>query len=174
VADRLVALVLAFGMTIFPGRFLVAMQEGTPTEPSLNQLEWMAGHWMSREGDRHSEEFWLPVAGGVMLGLNREVSPQGAFFEFLRIEVVEDSLDLVASPMGREPTRFRLAAVGDRRVVFANPGHNFPQTVSYWLDSAGRLNAEIQGLRGGEPSSVRWVWESVVPPACRLENTLPR
>jgi hypothetical protein len=50
-------------MALVPGQLSCALQEGTLSEPSLNQLEWMAGHWISRKGDRHSEEFWLPAAG---------------------------------------------------------------------------------------------------------------
>ena len=82
-------------------------------------------------------------------------------FEFLRIETAGPSLVYVAQPGGRPPTRFPLAETGARRAVFANPQHDFPQRILYWLDDAGALHARIEGPQNGKTVSQEWTWTRV-------------
>ncbi len=46
----------------------------------------------------------------------------------------------------------------DRRVVFENLQHDFPQRVMYWLEPDGRLHARIEGMQAGKLGSHDWVW----------------
>jgi hypothetical protein len=118
----------------------------------------MAGHWEGEADGTAMEEVWLAPAGGRMVGLHRDVFPSGkSFFEFLRIEEVDGRLAYLASPRGREATVFPLQELGDHRVVFENPGHDFPQRILYWLDG-DRLHARIEGEEGGEKKSSEWSW----------------
>jgi hypothetical protein len=67
----------------------------------------MAGHWTATVDDVHMEEVWIEPAGGVMLGVHRDVrAGGGAFFEYLRIEARDNGVVYVASPMGSEVTEF--------------------------------------------------------------------
>ena len=77
-----------------------AVPQGPPAgaEPAgattIDALAWMAGYWVrDAEGGRRVEELWLPLAGGVMLGLHRDVRADGrAWFEFLRLAADEGGL----------------------------------------------------------------------------------
>ena len=98
--------------------------------------------------------------GGLMLGVNRSVSARGnASFEFLRIAAVDGAVDYHASVGGRPAVAFRLTEHRDRRVVFSNPDHDFPQRILYWIDADGALHARIEGVQAGEERAMEWIWE---------------
>jgi hypothetical protein len=56
---------------------------------------------------------------------------------------------------------FKLKELGERRVVFENLQHDFPQRIRYWLDAAGAMHARIEGLQAGQTVSEEWVWKRV-------------
>ena len=109
------------------------------------------------------EEIWTSAAGGALVGLHKDVSTRGGTarmvsFEFLRIEGGPEGIAYVAQPGGHPPTRFALIEQADRRVVFANPAHDFPQRILYWLDAAGALHARVEGPKGGRTVGQEWTW----------------
>ena len=59
----------------------------------------------------------------------------------------------------RAGTAFRLIANADRRAVFANPEHDYPQRILYWIDEDGALHARIEGTQNGENRASEWRWE---------------
>lgn len=127
----------------------------------LSSLAWMAGEWRGAEGEVEMIEVWLPPAGGVMLGVHRDVfGPQRSFFEFLRIAPGEDRVPVYhASPAGRPATPFRAVECGPSRAVFENPSHDFPQRIVYERDGETMV-ARIEGTEEGVEKSSEWVYES--------------
>ena len=138
----------------------VASAAGPST--SINQLGWLVNHWQHVDGQASSEEHWIAPRGGIMLGVNRSVNAKGkTSFEYLRIESTEDDgMVYYASPMGRGETAFSLLEIGQDRVVFENPAHDFPQRIVYWLDEQRRLHARIEGEIGGKPRQSEWIWSA--------------
>lgn len=130
-----------------------------PPPVTVAHLAWLAGSWASDAADPVSqEEHWTPARGGAMLGMNRTVKgDRMVAFEFLRIQEQDGTLVYLASPGGRPPTTFTLAELGEGRVTFANPAHDFPQRVSYRRDG-DRLTARIEGTRDGRVRSMEWTW----------------
>lgn len=126
---------------------------------SVADLAWLTGSWCSESADATAEEHWIEPHGGVILGLNRSVrAAGGVFFEYLRIVEEEGAVVYYASPVGRAATPFTLVESGDRRAVFANPEHDFPQRIIY--ESTGEeLIATIEGEVGGETRSSTWSWK---------------
>ena len=123
---------------------------------SIEELSWLAGAWQSASG---TEEHWLPPAGGLMLGMHREVRGGGATFEFLRIEARGGDLVLVAQPGGQPGVEFVLAERGPQRAVFVNPEHDFPQRIVYEIESSGALRAAAESCRDGEWQGLSWAWK---------------
>ncbi|HEU4523109.1 MAG TPA: DUF6265 family protein, partial [Thermoanaerobaculia bacterium] len=110
--------------------FLIAIPAAAGDFPSF-----MTGSWASTIGGVRMEEHWTDAGGNVMLGLHRDVRPNGkAFFEFLRIEKRDGTLAYVAQPGGRPATVFPLKTLTDSRIVFENLQHDFPQRIVYWRD----------------------------------------
>ncbi len=129
---------------------------------TLDRLRWLVNHWHSADGAKSSEEHWIGPRGGLMLGVNRSIYSNGkASFEYLRIESAgEDQVVYHASPMGRSETKFPLVEIGNERVVFENPAHDFPRRISYWLDGDHQLHARIEGEINGQPRQQEWVWSA--------------
>ena len=129
----------------------------------IADLAWLEGRWVGVDGPLQMEEIWTSAAGGALVGLHKDVStrdgmPRMLWFEFQRIEAGADGIAYVAQPGGQPPTRFALIEQADRRVVFANPAHDFPQRILYWLDDAGALHARIEGPKDGKTVGEEWTW----------------
>lgn len=135
----------------------------TAAEESLDDLGWISGTWEGTAGSVRQEEIWTRPAGGLILGLHRDLFSGGrSFFEFLRIEQRDDGIFYVAMPRARKGTDFRLTQLEDGRAVFENPGHDFPQKIIYSRDG-NTLSARIEGVENGEQRSSGWSWELVKP-----------
>jgi len=119
-------------------------------------LNWMAGHWRLATDGKVSEEWWVPSAGGLMLGMHRDTRPgKGAFFEYLRIEFRGDAIVYVASPFGRGTTEFKLTECGENWVKFENPQHDWPTVIRYVLEGE-TLVAVAEGGEGDQARSATW------------------
>ena len=115
---------------------LVASASGDANDVAV--LSWMAGSWAGEEGKVQMEEHWTVPKGGMLLGLHRDVaSERTVSFEFLRIEKTSDGIVYFAQPKGAPPTPFRLVECKEKRVVFENPQHDFPQRILYWHRGRG-------------------------------------
>ena len=118
---------------------------------------FMTGSWSSESNGVRMEEHWTSAAGGVMLGMHRDIGKKTSF-EFLRIEQAEDgSLVYHAQPSGRPATPFKLKSISDSKVVFENAEHDFPQRIIYWRKGE-RLCARVEGTIGGKLESEEWCW----------------
>jgi hypothetical protein len=119
--------------------------------PDIDKVAWLAGCWASDGAEPGSEERWMPLAGGTMLGVSRTIE-QGktVAFEFMEIRHLPDGkLAFVAHPSGQDTTVFTALRVSDSEVVFENPEHDFPQRVAYAKDGASKLRARIEGTERG-------------------------
>jgi hypothetical protein len=124
---------------------------------ALDRLAWMGGCWGSRDGATSADECWLDRRGDTMVGFHVDVFDDGrVFYEFLRIVADADGVAYLASPMGAEPTAFRMVEIANSRVVFENPDHDWPQRLTYWLEG-DELHALAEGL---DPASrkAEWAW----------------
>ena len=127
----------------------------------LEQLAWLAGAWTGTMGGSSIEERWSPIAGGAMLAISRTVSGQRMVaFEYLRIVERDGGLVYVAQPNGRSPTEFVLTLVEEKRVVFENPQHDFPQRIEYARQGEAGLRATISDLTGGRAQSFEFKREA--------------
>jgi hypothetical protein len=133
---------------------------GTPAIVGPKALDWMVGYWIGDGDGTTMEEVWLPAAGEccgeMMIGVHRDVSQSGdVFYEFLRIEPVENGWAYVAKPSNQPEASFRLRTHGNQRVVFENLEHDYPQRITY--ERAGDvLTATISGTVNGEERSSSW------------------
>jgi hypothetical protein len=126
-------------------------------ETKLSDLGWLAGRWAATIDGVEMEELWVAPKGGVLLGLHRDISAKRTSFEFIRIAETKDGIYYFAQPGGQPPTPFKLAESSASRVVFANPEHDFPKRILYWMKE-GKLCARVEG-DGGEGE--QWCWARV-------------
>lgn len=122
---------------------------------------WISGWWAGDIDGVKMEEVWTAPANGLMVGMHRDVLPGGKVaFEFLRIEQKDGSLVYKAMPGGRPPTDFPLKSATDKKIIFENPKHDFPQRVIYWREGK-KLCARVEGTMQGKEASEQWCWRRV-------------
>ena len=138
---------------------LAAGAPGQAPPSEVEGLAWLEGRWQGESGGVAMEEQGTSVRGGALLGLHRDVKgSRMVSFEFLRIQATPEGTFYFASPGSRPPVAFKLVEAGERRAVFENKQHDFPQRILYWLDAKGALHARIEGPQGGQAVSEEWVW----------------
>lgn len=134
---------------------LAAIAAAEPAKPRLDDLAWLAGCWEGGgESSAYSEQ-WMAPAGGTMMGMSRTVAgDQTVAFEFLRIHQEADGIYYTSIPSGQTQASFKLVQCLDRRAVFENLEHDFPQRIVYRLEKDGVLMASIEGTSQGAAKTV--------------------
>jgi len=126
---------------------------------AIANLKWLSGDWIQCSSEGVVEERWVGPRADAMVAVNLSTSGARASYEFLRIAPGPDGvLTYYAQPGGAAPPiAFPLKALGDRRVVFENTGHDFPQRVIYWREGE-RLRARIEGSMNGSEQAMEWTF----------------
>jgi hypothetical protein len=155
VAASAMALLSFLGISALPEEKAVAEEKALPAD--LGELAWLAGCWCGGSEGGEEEECWMSPRGTVMPGLHRDVAASGrTFFEYLRIAATEEGVVFYASPGGRTSTAFPLVHLGVEEVVFENPGHDWPQRLTYRRLPEGSLAVRAEGAGGSQPRE--WSW----------------
>lgn len=124
--------------------------------PTVDSLEWMSGTWVGESARGKVSETWLGPGNGLMVAANLSTFAGGRrTFEFLRIAQTPEGISYFASPGGRPPVEFKLKESGEKRAVFENAAHDFPQRILYWREGEA-LVARIEGEIKGEKKQQEW------------------
>lgn len=106
--------------------------------------------------------------GGTMLGISRTTRADSTTgYEMMRISERGDRLVFTAHPSGQPMAEFTSTAVSATDVVFANPEHDFPQTIRYRHVGADSLVARIEGTMGGQLRSMDFPMTRIACPTGR-------
>jgi hypothetical protein len=143
---------------------LVAHAQAPVARPTLQDFAWLAGHWRIKQGDRLVDEQWMAPAGGLMMGMARNVQADKVReyeFTLLRQEPNGDIV-YVASPSKQTQTTFKLTSLRGGEAVFENPEHDFPKKIVYARQPDGSLVTAIEGPgRDGKPRRVEYPFKRV-------------
>ena len=122
-----------------------------------DELGWLAGEWVSEDGERWTEESWTAPRGGMMIGHSRSGrGEQLRAYEFIRIAPGADgALAYIAMPQGGAPVAFALVRHDGSRAIFENRAHDYPQRIAY-ARSGDTLTATISLIDGSKPR--RWTF----------------
>jgi hypothetical protein len=154
-------LLAALGLPAPSGRGAgpLAAEEGAH---DIADLRWLAGCWERHGAENHTIEQWTAPRGGMMLGLSQTLrGSETVAWEFLRINSVRDRLLLTAHPSGQPEAMFAAFEMTGSSVVFANPEHDFPQTISYIKQPDGSLLGRIEGIDGGKERRIDYSFTRV-------------
>jgi len=126
----------------------------------IDQLDWMTGTWAQVKESETVRESWLGPQGKLMVAVNlRHSSRRGTAFEFLRITETAAGLSYFGSPQGKAPVEFKVKEIGEKKVTFENPTHDFPQRILYWIATDGAMHARIEGSIQGKERAMEWRFE---------------
>ena len=133
---------------------LLIAAQAAATAPDFS---WLSGEWLACGPTSIVEEHWLgPAGNGVLVGANLARSAKGSSHEFFRIGPARNGAwGFHAQPGGAPPVMFAISEHKEKRVVFENKDHDFPQRVIYWREGAN-LRARIEGHIAGKPEFEEW------------------
>jgi hypothetical protein len=170
-------------VVIAAGSFAVAQAQtpAPPTEapaapPAIDTLAWLEGCWHGNVNQRDFREHWLPLRGGMMVGISQTVTQDKTQdYEYLRIEARPDGVYYVAVPSGKNETAFRLvnAAADDRgaEFTFQGGGDGFPQRIVYRRGIEGWLYATVEGKLNGAERKVTYPMRRI---GCESGEVIPK
>ena len=146
-----------------------ALAQGRATSAArpTSALEWLAGCWERRSGERVIEEHWTAPRAGMLLGVGRTTLGDSVVeHEFVRIYEAGDTLVYAAHPSGQVPAEFRAPPPRAGGVVtFENAAHDFPQRVIYRRAGPDSLVARVEGTRRGVVRGADFPYRRVPCPA---------
>jgi hypothetical protein len=130
--------------------------KGAVADP-LAPLAWVEGCWRGSVNQREFREQWMPLRGGLLLGVSQTVmggKTQG--YEYLRLEARPEGVFYIATPSGKSEDAFKLTGRAvdrtsgrdDEIFTFENPANEFPRRIAYRRASGGWLYAEVEGKVG--------------------------
>ena len=132
--------------------------EARPASPavadSLAQFDWLAGCWRGEFNRREFREHWMPVRGGMLVGMSQTVSAGKTLsHEYLRIERRADGIYYVlrSGPASESTLKLDKTSVDGAATIFtfANPALEFPRQLSYRRDPGEWLYATVTGKVNG-------------------------
>lgn len=124
------------------------------TKQDSTQTAWLIGTWenetpsgrvcetWSRAGDNglSASSYFVNQNDTVVLETIRLVQEEGRWFY----------IPTVNQQNNNQPVRFAARTISEDQLVFENPEHDFPQTISYTRIGADSLLAEISGTADGK------------------------
>lgn len=155
--------VLTILVMVFLPHISIAQTAGD--KPSAKTPLWLAGCWEVTAGELVIEEHWMAVRGGTLLGMSRTVrGGHLAEYELLLLHEEESGWVYEAHPSGQPAASFKSSAITDTSIVFSNPDHDFPQTITYFRINSDSLLARISGERSGRLRQVEFPFRRVLCP----------
>ena len=121
----------------------------------IESLSWMIGTWEGVDDNTLTfVENWERGTGNTLNGKGATITPEGDTLlkETLKIETVEGTPYYVATiPENPGPVLFKLVEADDTHCVFENLKQDFPQRISYTLQTKSTMSVRLEGMENGTP-----------------------
>ena len=144
----------------------VPLQHTAPARTSaLDRFAWLAGCFEMKKGSLMIEEHRMAARGGTMLGMSRTTSEKGLVeYELTLLSERNGTLVFEAYPSGQPAAEFPAMVLAPDSIIFANPGHDYPQTIGYRRVGRDSVTAWIDGVSGGTHRRVEFPYRRVACP----------
>ncbi len=139
---------------------LVAASPLAAQSRSLSDLQWLAGCWERTRATGRTVELWTPAVNGVMSGTSWSVTDTSQReLEQLRLFARGDTLIYEAHPSSQMMNEFKSTKIAADELVFEDPGHDFPQKISYRRAGTDSLYARVEGDRTGRAQPINFAFK---------------
>ena len=120
---------------------------------------WLIGDWINAASTKTITESWRVENDTLLVGASYFIKGKDTLsHESIKIEFKLNKIyyvPTVSNQNGSLPVRFKEKELSDSLIVFENPGHDFPQFISYQLINKDSIVAKIYGqIKGEEQSQV--------------------
>lgn len=147
------ALVCAF-IACTNSKTTISEKESGKLVNGIEQASWLLGAWFneSRKGVNYEE--WKKYNDTTYVGKSYSIQG-GDTTSSEHIKLVQNGSEINYIPTVEDqnmgmPITFKLTFINDNKLVFENPAHDFPQTITYKRLSGDSLVAEISGVIKGK------------------------
>ena len=141
------------------------------TQPALEDLQFLEGHWRGGEGFVF-EEIWSAPEGGVMTAMARGVSDDSVrVLEYIIVAEEDDALvmrfkhfnaDYSSWEDGEAPLTLTLTQVGAEDATFtADPPTHTVKSIRYWKPDGDTLQVDVAQIENGEEGGFTLVFTRV-------------
>ena len=112
----------------------------------MGDLLWIVDNWINAQGETISYEHWNKINDTLFEGGSETIkNGDTVFSEKLKIIKEKNDIYYIADVKHNPaPVYFKLTEISEGKAVFENPEHDFPQRITYLLES-GTLHAFIEG-----------------------------
>jgi hypothetical protein len=133
-------------------------ESSKPVKDGLKKLDWFIGSWTGEIKESIFSETWKKVNDSLFSGQIYFIKGSDTLSrETISLQLQDTSvfyIPLVEGQNDNKPVYFKLTFSNDINAVFENPGHDFPQKISYQLRNGDSLIAKISGLQEGKNRSI--------------------
>lgn len=123
-------------------------------DAGIKKMQWLIGTWENKTPRGSIYETWQRTNDKEFAGKSYMVREKDTMvFESTRLVQEGNALfyiPTVKDQNGGLPVRFAQKSLSATQVIFENPEHDFPQTISYTQINSDSLVAEIAGTRNGK------------------------
>ncbi|MFT3749096.1 MAG: DUF6265 family protein [Agriterribacter sp.] len=135
------------------GSFLIAAR-AIKQNSDIKKAAWIIGTWENKTSGGPVYETWNKIKDSEFGGRSYMVKETDTIV-FENIRLVQEQNGLFYIPIVKNqndglPVRFAATTITETQLVFENPQHDFPQTISYTRIGADTLVAEISGIKSGQ------------------------
>ena len=121
---------------------------------SLSSAKWLLGKWGNQTQRGKMVEEWSPVNDSTYGGRSYMITATDSI-PLGSIILKKEGSDIFYIPTVKgqnndQPVKFKLTASSANQLVFENPAHDFPQKITYTLETEDSLMAEISGTVKGQ------------------------
>jgi hypothetical protein len=122
-------------------------QDKNISKSPLEKLGWIVDRWIYTDGEEITYENWVKTNDTLYSGESYTVRDGDTVFnEQLKIEKIGSDVFYTAIVKHNTgPVSFKLIELGDKRAVFENPEHDFPNRITYELRNNSILYAKAEG-----------------------------
>ena len=132
----------------------------TNEKDKIKKTNWLLGKWENKVDEGILSESWKRLNDSTFQAESFFIKDKDTLhFETILLQQKGEELFYNATVKGQNddrPVSFHLTSETDKKLVFENPKHDYPQKITYTLVNKDSLVAEISGIQLGKPSSEKF------------------
>ncbi len=127
--------------------------------------QWLPGKWENQTQRGKMVEEWSKINDSTYGGRSYMITATDSIpLESIALKKEGNDIFYIPTLKGQnndQPVKFKLTSSSANQLVFENPAHDFPQKISYTLESKGSLMAEISGMINGQERTRKFPMKKV-------------
>jgi hypothetical protein len=140
--------------------FVSCKKSETNEKEKIKKSDWLLGKWESKVDEGMLSENWKRLNDSTFQAESFFIKEKDTLhFETITLQQRGEELFYSATVKGQnndKPVTFNMTSTTDKKLVFENPKHDYPQKITYSLIKKDSLVAEISGIQLGKPSSEKF------------------